>query len=259
MTPSDLVSIVIPCYNQAALMEETVQSVLKSTYPNIEIILINDGSTDNTEEISRQLENKFENVFYHYQENSGPSTARNNGIKKAKGIYILPLDSDDLISDDYISKAVHEFEADKEVKVVYCEAEKFGEKSGKWNLKPFSLGLLARDNMIFVSALFRKKDWENCGGYSEELLRVSEDWEFWISMLKTGGKVIKLPITGFYYRIRKNSRRKGMTSKKKRELIQFINKKHKDFIYNQLNGPLRFQRTHSKKYNTFLRILGLLK
>ncbi len=259
MIHQNLVSVVVPCYNQAVFIEETVNSILKSAYPAIEIILINDGSIDNTDEVCKNLESLHENVFYYSQPNSGPSVARNLGISNAKGRYILPLDSDDLISEDYICEAVKVLDANKEVKVVYCEAEKFGEKQGIWDLKPFSLQSLAINNMIFVSALYRKEDWEKCGGYSKDMVSVGEDWEFWISMLKNGGEVVKLPITGFYYRIRSNSRRKGMTNAKKRQMIDYVNRKHRDFIYQQLNGPLRFQRTHSKKYNSFLRFFGLLK
>lgn len=254
-----LVSVIIPCYNQADLLEETVQSALNSTYPNIEIIIVNDGSTDHTDQTGKELENKFDNVFYYSQKNSGPSVARNYGIRNAEGIYILPLDADDLISKEYIKEAVKIFESDPEVKVVYCEAEKFGEKTGKWNLKPFSLESLAKDNMIFVSALYRKTDWAQCGGYPEDLRWVSEDWVFWIAMLKTGGKVFRLPFVGFYYRISSTSRRKGMTKSKKKYLVNYINSRHKDFVYEQLNGPLRLQRSHSKKYNNMLRFFGLLK
>lgn len=259
MSTQNLVSVVIPCYNQAVFIEETVHSVLNSTYSAIEIILINDGSTDHTDDHCKSLEREYENVFYYTQVNSGPSVARNHGISKAKGRYILPLDSDDLISKEYISEAVKVLESDADVKVVYCEAEKFGEKNEHWDLKPFSLQLLAINNMIFVSAIYRKEDWETCGGYSKDMVSVGEDWEFWISMLKNGGKVVKLPITGFYYRIRSNSRRKGMTSAKKKQMIAFVNRKHKSFIYQQLNGPLRFQRTHSRTYNSFLKFFGLLK
>lgn len=259
MNNQNLVSVIIPCYNQAVFIEETVHSVLNSTYSAIEIILINDGSTDHTDAVCKSLEKQYENVCYYSQLNSGPSVARNYGIQKAKGRYILPLDSDDLISVDYIAEAVKVLDTDEEVKVVYCEAEKFGEKEGKWNLKPFSLQSLAINNMIFVSAVYKKEDWEKCGGYSKDMISVGEDWEFWISMLKNGGRVVKLPITGFYYRIRSNSRRKGMTNAKKKQMIEYVNIKHRDFIYSQLNGPLRFQRTHSKKYNSFLRFFGLLK
>ena len=254
-----LVSVVIPCYNQATFIGETVQSVLHSTYANIEIVIINDGSTDDTDQVCKDLADQFDNVFYYSQKNSGPSVARNYGISNAKGIFILPLDADDLISKNYIAEAVRIFETDPEVKVVYCQAEKFGEKKGKWNLKPFSLENLAKDNMIFVSALYKKTDWAKCGGYAEDLRWVSEDWVFWIAMLKTGGKVLQLPFVGFYYRISAKSRRKGMTKSKKKYLIDYINFHHKDFVYHQLNGPLRFQRTHSKHYNSMLRFFGLLR
>lgn len=251
-----LVSIVIPCYNQARYLNETVQSVMGSTHKAIEIIIVNDGSTDNTSEIGQSLAEQISCVHYFSQNNSGPSVARNHGIQKSSGEYILPLDADDLISKDYIEKALTVLIKRPEVKVVYCEAEKFGFKTGPWQLKPFSLELLAKDNMIFVSALYRKSDWDACGRYDEGFIWGREDWEFWISMLKAGGEVVKLPITGFYYRINPNSRRKKMNNDRKRNLIAYINTKHRHFIHQQLNGPLRFQRSLSKPYNTFLKMLG---
>lgn len=254
-----LVSVIIPCYNQANYIEETVASVLKSDYPYIEIVIINDGSKDNSEEICLQLAETYSNISYYFQNNAGPSIARNHAIRKSNGDLILPLDGDDLISENYISEAVKVFKKAPRVKVVYCEAEKFGEKTGLWKLKPFTLENLAKDNMIFVSALFKKSDWVACGGYPESLRWVSEDWVFWISMLETGGNVVKLPFVGFYYRISAGSRRKGMTHQKKQHLIDYINTHHKEFIYTHLNGPLRFQRRQSKRYNNLLRFLGLLK
>lgn len=253
------VSVIIPCYNQAALITETINSVLASSFSPIEIIIVDDGSTDQSYEVITALAKQYPLISCFKQKNSGPSVARNHAISKAKGIFILPLDGDDLISVEYIEMAVEAFKRDAEVKVVYCEAEKFGAKTGKWNLKPFSLANLAKDNMIFVSALYRKTDWEACGGYAEDLRWVSEDWVFWIAMLKNGGKVIKLPITGFYYRISANSRRKGMDSQKKQMLIDYINTHHRDFVYKYLNGPLRFQRRQSKRYNSLLKFFGLLR
>ena len=252
-------SVVIPCYNHAAFLRQTVESVRQSTYPDIEILIVDDGSTDDSGNVGRELEQQYPTVRYIHQPNSGPSKARNNGIRQAKGVYVLPLDADDLISPDYIADAVTVLQRDPGVKVVYCEAEKFGEKQGPWKLKPFSLGLLAHNNMIFVSGIYRKADWEACGGYSEDMVWGREDWEFWISMLKVGGRVVKLPRVGFYYRIRSTSRRKGMTDERKRKIIHYINTKHRDFIYDQLNGPLRFQKRLSRRYNTLLRTLGLLK
>ncbi len=258
--PNDFtVSVIIPCYNQALLIAETINSVLVSTYLPIEIIIVDDGSTDNSLEVINKLAGQNPIIQVFKQENSGPSVARNYAIKKARGTFILPLDGDDLISPNYIEKAIDTFKNDSGVKVVYCEAEKFGAKTGRWKLKPFSLENLAKDNMIFVSAFYRKEDWEACGGYPEDLRWVSEDWVFWIAMLKNGGKVVKLPFTGFYYRISPNSRRKGMDNNKKRKLIDYINTHHRDFVYKYLDGPMRFQRRQSKSYNRLLRFFGLLK
>ena len=261
MNSFPLFSVIIPCYNQGQYLRETVQSVIASTYTDIEIIIVDDGSKDNSHEVATELiqAHKTRDIHYVHQNNSGPSKARNHGIRLAKGKYILPLDADDRIAPNYISEAVTVLENTPGVKLVYCEAEKFEGKTGHWKLRPFSLDLLARDNMIFVSGIFRKSDWEKCGGFDENMIWGREDWEFWISLLKSGGEVVKLPFVGFYYRVKANSRRKGMTSERKKKIIAYINHKHKDFIYARLNGPLRFQRTHSKKYNSVLQFFGLLK
>jgi glycosyltransferase involved in cell wall biosynthesis len=248
----ELVSIIVPCYNHAQFIIETLSSVLQSSYTNIEIIIVNDGSTDNSEEIALEFCQIHPNILYLNQKNSGPASARNHGIHNAKGKYILPLDADDIISIDYIEKAVHVFENESDVKLVYCEAEFFGDKMGKWALPKFSLSRLAKDNMIFITAMFKKNDWQNAGGFSDEMTWGWEDWEFWISLLKNGGRVVRLPITGFYYRVRKGSRRKSTNRDAKKKTIELINAKHKGFIYQYLKGPLRFNRSWSRFINTFL-------
>lgn len=250
-----LVSVVIPCYNHEKFLKSTVESVFSSSYPNLEVIIVDDGSTDRSLQVAMELKSRFDEIYVISQENSGPSVARNNGIERAKGRYILPLDADDLISTNYIEEAVRILESNPNVKVVYAEAEKFGAVNKKWKLKSFSHYKLALDNMIYVSALYRKEEWLRVGGYSDSKVLCREDWEFWIKVLKDGGEVEKLPFTGFYYRILPNSRRKSMTRKQKREEIELLNKKHKDFFEKHLNGPLRVNRTYSKFYNTLLKKL----
>ena len=93
-----IVSIIVPCYNYAALFREALDSVLAQTYDDWECIIVNDGSTDDTEEIALQYCQKDERFIYFYKENGGHSSARNYGIKKSKGEYILPLDPDDKIA-----------------------------------------------------------------------------------------------------------------------------------------------------------------
>ncbi len=254
-----MVSVIIPCYNHGKFLAETVESILDSTYKQVEIIIVDDGSKDNSRAVAQRLMELNPAIQYLYQENAGPSRARNNGISNAKGTYILPLDADDLIHPNYITEAVNIFESKPAVKVVYAEAEKFGAVNKAWKLKPFSRRALALDNMIYVSALFRKADWARVGGYCEDPVCCREDWEFWIKLLKGGGDVVQLPFVGFYYRIHPDSRRKSMTKAKKNAEIAYLNSQHADFFLQQLSGPLRVNRSWSGAYNRLLKALGLLK
>ncbi|MDA0314295.1 MAG: glycosyltransferase family A protein [Bacteroidetes bacterium] len=259
MTPG-LISIIIPCYNQGIYLKETIQSALASTYRPLEILLINDGSTDNSLELAQELETQHPEVRVIDQANGGVTKARNAGIAAAQGEYILPVDGDDLIAATYIEQGLAILSSRPEVKVVYCQAEKFTETTRKpWKLKPFSLQQLAKDNMIFVSALFRKTDALAVDGFSEDMQLGREDWEFWIKLLKNGGEVVQLPLVGFYYRLTPNSKRKktGGTDFKKAR-IAYLNTKHADFFERELNGPLRIQRSWSKPYNTLLKLFGKL-
>jgi glycosyltransferase involved in cell wall biosynthesis len=235
-----LVSVIIPCYNHGRFLSEAIESVLTSTYNHHEIIIVDDGSTDNTREIAERYAKKFPNVHYNYLDNSGPSVARNLGIRNSAGEYILPLDADDKISDRYIEKAIQVLQNDRNIKLVYCDAEFFGQKSGKWELKRFSLKKLALRNMIFSCAMYRKSDYDIAGGYDEKLIHGHEDWDFWISLLKNGGQVHKLKsFIGFYYRIHEQSRRRTTAREYKQSTIELINSKHHSFIISHLNGPIR--------------------
>ena len=255
-----LISVIVPCYNQGIYLKETIQSALASTYRPLEILIINDGSTDDSLELARVLEAQHPEVRVLDQANGGVTKARNTGIAAAQGEYILPVDGDDLISPTYIEQGLAILSSRPEVKVVYCQAEKFTETTRKpWKLKPFSLQQLAKDNMIFVSALFRKTDALAVDGFSEDMQLGREDWEFWIKLLKNGGEVVQLPFVGFFYRLTPNSKRKktGGTAFKKAR-IAYLNAKHADFFERELNGPLRIQRTWSKPYNTLLKLFGKL-
>jgi glycosyltransferase involved in cell wall biosynthesis len=235
---SPLVSIIVPCYNQAQYLSEALQSVFDQTYCNWECIIINDGSPDNTKEVAQEWVKKDARFIYLYKENGGLSSARNTGIAIAEGEFILPLDADDRIGKDYTLLAMKAFQEDTDLKLVYCKAEKFGEESGSWNLPYFSLFELARQNMIFCSAFYRKKEWERVGGYDVNMVFGLEDWDFWISILKNGGNVACLDEIGFYYRIKSESMVNNIFTEKRKEIFEYLSIKHADFIVSKLGSTI---------------------
>lgn len=244
-----LTSIIIPAYNAEKYIEEAVHSALQSTYSPLEIVIVNDGSTDRTLEIAQNLSSQYANVIRTFsQSNKGASSARNLAIKHAEGKYILPLDADNLISPDYVAEAVKELEKNSAVKLVSCEAYFIGEKNGKWNFQPFDINLLCRRNIIDNCAMFRKQDWKIVGGYCNEILG-REDWDFWLSLFERGGEFVRLPIYGLYYRVRSDSKR-IKTRHLHKEIIDMLNIRHKPLFYKELGGKLHYQRTHSQKINS---------
>lgn len=230
------VSIIVPCYNQAQYLNESLQSVIEQTYINWECIIVNDGSPDNTKEIAEIWLEKDARFKYVYQENGGLSSARNFGISHASGEFILPLDADDKIAPNYVLLALKAFHEDESLKVVYCKAEKFGIENGVWDLEAFSLFTLSRKNMIFCSALFRKNDWEQLGGYDPNMKYGCEDWEFWIALLKNGGNVKQLNKVGFYYRTKAVSMIKEVENKQYDYLFSYLSIKHADFFVNHFGS-----------------------
>lgn len=151
-----LISIIVPCYNQAQYMDECLQSVYDQTFINWECIIVNDGSPDYTEMVAKKWVTKDSRFKYLLKENGGLSSARNAGIRIAEGQWILPLDCDDLISSNYLELASMRFNMDN-IKVIYAKAEKFGIENGTWKLAKFSLEQLAQGNLIYCTAFLEKR------------------------------------------------------------------------------------------------------
>lgn len=257
MDEMPLVSVVVPVYNMEEYLPEMLDSVLASTYPAFEIVVMDDGSKDGSYAVARRYAEKDSRVRAYTQPNGGACAARNHAIRLAKGELILPVDADNRITPDFMADAVAELMKDDEVKVVAPRAMFFGERTGEWKLPPFSLHLLARKNIMDTCALYRKADWASGGGYCESII-AREDWEFWISVLKNGGKVVRLPEIGLYYRVRKQSKR--VTDRDlKRHVIDTLNRRHPEFFERELGGPLRYHRSWSVWQNRISRLFRWLK
>lgn len=205
------VSVVIPCYNAGDLLIEAVESALAQTHLDLEVVVVDDGSTDPR---TRQLlaEASWPRTRIIHQENAGPAAARNTAIRHSRGDYILPLDADDKIESTYVEKALAVMVGNPNVGIVYCKANKFGAETGPWTLPAYSLRELVIDNVIFVTSLFRRSDWELVGGFNQSLRHGVEDYEFWVKIVGLGREVVQLDEYLFSYRTQDVSRTTGFTA-----------------------------------------------
>jgi glycosyltransferase involved in cell wall biosynthesis len=219
------VSVIIPCYNQGEYLETAVQSVLEQTHQNFEIIIVNDGSTDQaTNQILARYDRPHTRVLH--TENQGLAAARNNGIREAVGKYILPLDADDKIASNYLEKAINVLENTPEVGIVYSKAETFGAVKGPWFAAEYSLRGMLLGNLIFCTALFRKETWQAVGGYNPNMAHGWEDWDFWLSIIERGGEVYRIPEFLFFYHVKQISMAKSMDITKRVDMHMRIMRNH---------------------------------
>ena len=207
------VSIIVPCHNQGVFLSEALDSVLNQTYQNWECIIINDGSTDNTETIANEYCQKDNRFRYIYQNNQGVCVARNNAIHSCSGEFILPLDGDDKIAPSLLEKSVKILEIDPKISIVYSDTELFGDELGMYNLPVFSIDRMLIDNCIQNSSLFRRSDYDMTKGYNPNMKGGLEDWDFWLSVLEYGGTVYTISEILFYYRTKKGSMRNSIDQK----------------------------------------------
>ena len=254
-----IVSVIMPCFNDGLFIEESISSVMNQTYSNIELIIIDDGSNDvNTIRILNSIDN--EKIRILRTNRKGPAAARNKGISESKGEYILPLDSDDIIEKTYIEKAVKIIEKNKNIGIVYCEAEFFGNEKGLWELPNYSLDSMLMGNIIFVTALFRKNDWEIVHGFDETYIYGLEDYDFWLSIIELNRDVYKIPETLFYYRIKENSRNKSFELKKEnvKKTYTKIYLKHKNLYMNNVEILIQLKNELIEAQYSKLQILKVL-
>ena len=215
-----LVSVIVPCYNSGKYLSETLDSVLHQTYPNWECVIVNDGSSDCTEEISKHYCNIDPRFKYIYQINQGLSSARNTGILNSQGKFVLPLDSDDKVGSRYLELAVDAFRNNPRVRIVYSRAMLFGKRKGEWRLPEYSFERMLARNCIYCSALYKREDYDKSGGYNSNMKYGYEDWDFWLSILNKNDEVYKIDDIQFYYRIRKKSMARSLDLEK----IKFLRK-----------------------------------
>lgn len=204
-----LVSVIIPCYNYGKFLPGAIESVLNQTYQRFEILVINDGSTD---EFTRQVlcDLRYEKTKVIHQENQGLAQTRNNGAAAAAGKYICFLDPDDFFEPTYLEKTLTILEADASLGSCYTWVQCFGDLDSIWQTEDLEPFFLKQYDTAPAQSVIRKKAWEsvkgaNGSGFLTKYNGFFEDWVFWIDMLCCGyrGQVIKEPL--ILYRVHQGS------------------------------------------------------
>jgi len=202
--------VIIPTFNAGNYIAETIQSVLNQTYRNYEVIVVDDGSTDNTLDVLKRFEARIKLLT---KSNGGPASARNLGIKNSTGEFIAFQDSDDLWTEDKLDKQVTFLEKHPEVGLLFSEAIMFTEEEGEKKIQrkigyivnPSFCNLLYGNCIPNLTVIIRRSCIDKIGllNESKELIAV-EDYEYWLRIAKT------FPIAGMpgplaYYRIREGN------------------------------------------------------
>jgi len=190
---SKLISVIVPCYNQAHFLSETLDSMVNQTYSNWECIIVNDGSTDNTEEVALSYVERDKRFIYYRQENRGLSSARNAGLNMAKGSFIQFLDSDDILLQSKLEKQIN-IMVDNSYDICVCKYKLFSKDKNR----PFSTEISVKDynfsldgflyswNVDFVFppvCYFVRKDFlKEKEIFFNKKLKAWEDWFFLLQM-----------------------------------------------------------------------------
>jgi glycosyltransferase involved in cell wall biosynthesis len=182
-----LVSIVILCHNYGRYLAEAIESALAQDYPKLELIVVDDGSTDDSLEVASRYGDRLKMLT---QENQGLARTCNRGVREATGELFVFLSADDRLEPSYVSELIAALERQPNAWFAYCAARLFGAESGVMPSRPFSAFSLIRGrNYINGSALTRRAEYLEAGGYPEDLGEGAfDDWDFWLTMVEHGNR-----------------------------------------------------------------------
>lgn len=241
------VSIVTPCYNDGMYLMDAVDSAKEAVKSGFcEHIIVDDASDDQyTLDLYKKLESEGMHIIY--SDKVGLGGVRNVGIRAAKAEYILSLDADNRIHTDYPFKAAPVLDKFPEIGIVYSDRESFGRKVKIQTAGPFDLDNLLKSNFIDTCAVFRKKVWEDTGGFDEKEM-ILEDWNFWLGAAAKNWKFHYLNEVLYYYRYRLEETSLLDQSKDRLEEVRnYIAQKHGPFYRENYFRVLQEKRDIIKK------------
>lgn len=191
-----LVSIVIPCHNYGRFLAISIESALGQTYRGIEVVVVDDGSDDDTLEVAGRYP-----VRLISQERTGVCGAVNRGVQVSHGERLVLLSADDALAHTYVEETLAALDARPDVHFAYTGAAHFDGRPWAYPIEDFDVETLAERNYIHASALMRRSSWEHVGGYRLDMTDLRcEDWDLWLSFVEAGmrGVLVRKPL--LYYR-----------------------------------------------------------
>jgi glycosyltransferase involved in cell wall biosynthesis len=230
-----LVSIVIVCHNYGRFLAEAIESALEQTYPNVEILVVDDGSTDDSLEVASRY---ADSVRILTQPNMGLERTCNRGAQEARGEYLAFLSADDLLEPGYVEELHKALLDSPEVAFAYCRMRRFGAETGLMRCLPYSAYfLILRTNFINGSALTRRADFLAVGGLTEELGEYAlEDWDFWLKLLEYGqrGTYVRAPL--LRWRRHDQGSRNPETDERLARSLAVVRERHRG-LRDEVSGP----------------------
>jgi len=191
--PAPLVSVVVPCRNHARFLGEALRSALAQTHRPLEVLVVDDASTDGSREVAAGL-----GVRVVEGEGGGVERAVNRGAREASGELLVRLDADDILEPRYVERLLAALRRSPDAAYAYCTPRFFGARSGTMRCFPFSPHfLVVRSNFVNASALVRREEFLASGGYATDLGEAAqEDWDLWLRLLARGrrGTFVREPL-----------------------------------------------------------------
>ena len=202
-TSPPVVSVIVPCWNEGTMLLDAIASVRLCRGDDLELVVADDGSTDAlTRRLLDQLSQRGVRIVRLDRHNA--SYARNQALAMTTSRYVLPLDADNLLRPGFTSAAAGILDGHPEVGVVYCDAARFGDADGRWEIGPPDIDRLVRGNYIDNCSVVRRQTLEECAGWDENT-EVLADWDLWLGVAERGWRFHYLEDIGYDYRVRSDS------------------------------------------------------
>jgi glycosyltransferase involved in cell wall biosynthesis len=233
------ISVITPVFDAGADLERALASVAAQRRDDVEVVCVDDGSTDAATLAILDAASKRPGISVHRTPNRGPAAARNLAIEHARGTYLLPLDADDWLAPDFLARTAPILDAEPDVGIVHTWIGLVGGHHGVWRTGRFALPDLLVRCTIHVTSLYRRALWVDVGGYDPEFVESSEDWDFWLRAVSRGWTARAVPeVLAYYQRSPRSRERKSRQPDVSARVMRRMVGKHRALYEEHLEASL---------------------